>query len=403
MRLSYEELNEIKKKHNVNELWSYSKYSTYLTSHYEWLLKYVKKVKEDNEKQSAYGVLGSVAHDSLENFYNEEMAYDELANNFDDAFTVNIDIAGLCFDRCDSEKNNNIKNKYYVNIMEYFKNFKPIPYKCTMEDFVLIKVTDDIVFNGYMDCVFVDDDGVYNIVDFKTSTKFTSSSMKEHSAQLALYAEGMRQRGIPRDKIKCAFYFLKYVDIDCEQINGKIKTRTIERYDIGNKLQASVKSWMKKLGYDEETTFDTIDKMVQSNSIDVLPEDVRSKYTINDCITYVDDIWDFYDALKDEIIENITEIRSNVEKYNILNGAGKFEEAEHLFWDDDERLKTQSYYYNNLCGYSISTIKPYKGYLDRITAEKEGSIFGVRKPKTEEDDSSVNTSAEMDMSWLDAL
>ena len=42
MRLSYEELNEVKKKFGVNELWSFSKFDSYRTSKYEWMLKYIK-------------------------------------------------------------------------------------------------------------------------------------------------------------------------------------------------------------------------------------------------------------------------------------------------------------------------------------------------------------------------
>ena len=42
MRLSYEELNEIKKKFGVDQLWSFSKFDSYRTSKYEWMLKYIK-------------------------------------------------------------------------------------------------------------------------------------------------------------------------------------------------------------------------------------------------------------------------------------------------------------------------------------------------------------------------
>ena len=75
---------------------------------------------------------------------------------------------------------------------------------------------------------------------------------------------------------------------------------------------------------------------------------------------------------------------------------GNSEAAEKLFWDDDESLKKQSYYYNNLCGYSIPTIKPYKNYLDRTTAEKNGNIFENNKKND-------NEFAEDDLSWLNDL
>lgn len=399
MRLTFEELNELKNQYGVSELWSFSKFDTYRTSKFEWLLKYIQKKPENSDKPSAYSTLGSVSHQCLEDYYDGKLKIEDMFEEFDDAFTTNIDIAELYFDRCDSEKNNNIKNKYYVNMEHFFKNFQPSLYKCLMEQFVAIKITDDIVMQGYIDCLHKEEDGTVVITDFKTSTMYSGKAINEHVAQLVLYSEGLRQKGIPQDKIKARWEFLKYVNIDCEQINGNIKERSIERREIGEKLQASIKSWMKKLKYDENTIFDTIDQVIQSNSIDCLPDDIRCKYTIKPCYVYIDDIWGFYEnELKPEIVSTVSEIRDKVKQYNILKKKD-IEAAEHLFWDDEESLKEQSYYYNNLCGYSIPTIKPYKEYLDKLNADKNGDIFGnsiVKKSNNDEYD-------EDDLSWLNDL
>ena len=140
-----------------------------------------------------------------------------------------------------------------------------------------------------------------------------------------------------------------------------------------------------------------LDALVQTNDIKCLPEDVQSKYTINDCYVYVEDIWDFYEELKEEIIETIAEINEKTEEYKCLMSIGDTEGAEQLFWDDEESLKAQSYYFNNLCGYSVTTIKPYKEYLDKMTADKNGNVFGGKKKSAEED------LAEDDLSWLNDL
>lgn len=396
MRLSYEELNEIKKKFGVDQLWSFSKFDSYRTSKYEWMLKYIKHLPENNDKQSAYASLGGAVHDVLEGLYDGTINYEDMIDHFEDIWTTNIDIAQLVFDRNDSTKNDNIKNKYYKDLVHFFKNYKKLPYKMQNEQFVTIKVTDDIVMQGYIDAVYKNEDDVFTVVDYKTSTQYSGKAIGEHAAQLVLYSEALRQLGIPKDKIRCCWNFLKYVNVDCEQMNGKIKTRTIERYEIGEKLQASVKAWLKKLGY-EDKMMEYLDDLVKTNDIKCLPEDVQSKYTINDCYVYVDDIWDFYEELKNEIIETIAEINDKTEEYKCLMAIGDVEGAEVLFWDDDESLKEQSYYFNNLCGYSISTIKPYKKYLDKMTAEKNGDVFGSTKKSAEED------FAEDDMSWLDNL
>ena len=63
-RLSYEELEAIKKKHNVDRLWSWSRMNTYMTSKFEYLLKYILKSKEDR-CDSCYTTLGTICHDTV--------------------------------------------------------------------------------------------------------------------------------------------------------------------------------------------------------------------------------------------------------------------------------------------------------------------------------------------------
>lgn len=393
MRLTSEQLNEIKKKFGVDQLWSFSKFDSYRTSQYEWMLKYIKHLPENNEVQSAYSSLGGAVHDIIEKLYDGTIKYEDMLEEFEDVWMTNIDIAGLVFDRSDSTKNNNIKNKYYTDLIHFFKNYKQLEYKMQNEQFVTIKITDDIVMQGYIDACYKNEDGVVTVVDYKTSTQYSGKAIEEHAAQLVLYSEALRQLGVPKDKIRCCWNFLKYVNIDCEQVNGKIKTRTIERYEIGDKLQSSVKVWLKKLGY-EDQMMEYLDDLVQTNDIKCLPEDIQKKYTIHDCYVYVDDIWDFYEKLKEEIIEIVTEINEKTTKYKELVKLGDEEAAEKLFWDDEESLKKQAYYYNNLSGYSVPTIKPYKFYLDKITAEKNGDILGTKKKEDYEED---------DLSWLDNL
>ena len=394
MRLSYEELEKVKQQYEVDILWSFSRFNCYRTSKFEYLLKYVQKVKENNDKMSAYAPLGTVCHDNIEAYYDGKLSAESLPDEFDEAFTVNIDIAGLCFDRCDSTKNENIKTKYYKNLMHYFENFKPMDVKPTLEQFLTIKVTDDIVFQGYADCLSIED-GYCIVTDFKTSSIYKGKKAEKESAQLVLYSEALRQKGFPKDKIKARWAFLKYVDIDYEQVNGKIKTRTVERAEIGNSLQASAKTWLKKYGYEDDMLM-YLDVLAQSNDIKVLPEEVQKKFVIRDCYVYIDNIWDLYDELKEEIITSIAEINEKTEKYNELKDSD-IDAAEKLFWDDDETLKAQSYYFNNLSGYLIPTIKPYKQYLDRINADKNLDLLGLNNENKNE------TQEEDDLSWLKDL
>ena len=394
MRLSYEELEKVKQQYGVDILWSFSRFNCYRTSKFEYMLKYIQKAKENNDKISAYAPLGSVCHDNIEAYYDGKLSAESLPDEFDEAFTVNIDIAGLCFDRCDSTKNENIKTKYYKNLMHYFDNFKPMDVTPKLEQFLTIKVANDIVFQGYADCLSIEN-GYCIVTDFKTSSIYKGKKAEKESAQLVLYSEALRQKGFPKDKIKARWAFLKYVDIDCEQVNGKIKTRTVERSEIGNSLQASAKTWLKKYGYEDDLLV-YLDALAQSNDIKVLPEEVQKKFVVKDCYVYIDNIWDLYDELKEEIITTIAEINEKTENYNELKDTD-IDAAEHLFWDDDESLKAQSYYFNNLCGYNIPTVKPYKQYLDRINADKNLDLLGLNNKNQNE------AQEEDDLSWLKDL
>lgn len=390
MRLSYDELENVKKKFGVDQLWSFSKFDSYRISQYEWMLKYIKRLPENNETVSAYAPLGGAVHDIIERLYEEKIQYEDMLEEFEDAWTANIEVVEAVFDRSDTLKNDNIKNKYYADISHFFNNYNKLPYKMLNEQFVTIKITDDIVMQGYIDAIYKNEDGIYTIVDYKTSSKYTGKAINDHAAQLVLYAEALRQRGVPKDNIRVCWNFLKYCTVECEQVNGNIKERIIERYEIGAKLKTAAKTWLKKLGHEDDMDM-YLENLVETNDLYSLPEDVAEKFKIKDCYVYVDDIWGFYKTLREEIIETVNEINRKTFKYNELMKDGKEEEAERLFWDDEESLKAQSYYYNNLCGYNIPTIKPYKEYLDKITKKNDDLLA---KPSKKEEE---------DLSWLDLL
>lgn len=388
MRLTGEQLEEVKKKYGVDELWSFSKFDCYRTSHYEWFLKYILKLKPNADIQSIYGSLGGCAHDILQDLYEDKIAYEDMADKWDEDFMLNTSVYGLKFDRGDESKNKNISDKYYQDILHFFKHYKKLPYKMNNEKFMPIKITDDIVLQGYLDAFYVDENKTITIIDYKTSTAYTGDAIRQHSHQLLLYAEALRQQGVPKDHIKVGWMFLKYVSVDYEQINGKIKNRKIERYKIGESLQSSAKVWLKKLGY-EEQMMEYLDALMQNNDISVLPIDVQSKFVISDCYVFLDDIWNAFEELKEEIIETISEIREKVKEYELTHD-------EYVFWDSDESLKEQSYYYNNLCDYNFATMKPYADYVNRLKAEKEGGLLGVPK----KDDDSYD---EFSLDWLNEL
>lgn len=387
MRLSEEELEEVKRKYGVDTLWSFSRFDKFRQSKYEFFLSYIKHEVPQGEI-SPYGILGGECHDLIESFYNGEVKYEDLADAFDTAFATNIDMLDYKFNRSDEAMNKSVKKKYYENLLEFFKNYKPLPYKMANEKFVAIKVSDDIVFQGYIDNVYKDENGIYWITDYKTSSAYKGKAIEEHSHQLVIYAAGLNQMGVPADKIRIQWNFLKYVNIDTLQKNGKIAHTVSERREIGQKCKAKARMWLKTYDFSDDEIEDLLNEMLISNSIDCLPDQVKEKFTIEDCYVEIKDWVSIWKDLKEEIIDTVEEINRLKEEYD-LTGDDK------LFWDDDETLKEQSYYLSNLSDYTINQLKPYKAYLERLEKEKELSqdLLGIGSEKN----------VDNDLSWLDEI
>ena len=178
-RKTKSELNAMCKKLHVDTLWSWSRYNTFKIDPYSYFLKYIKGEKEDR-RDSIYCVSGGYCHDILEKYYNGEIQQSDMINEYEDSlFTMNL--AEYKYDRSDEDKNSAIAEKYESCIKHFFRGHtKPDNLKMLLEMFCVIKVTDDIIFQGYIDnCgMYKDENGEKRIVitDYKTSTIYKFST-----------------------------------------------------------------------------------------------------------------------------------------------------------------------------------------------------------------------------------
>ena len=400
MRLTSKQLQEVMKKYGVNELYSWSKINCFMTSPYEYLLKYILHKKEDVDN-CAYAPMGGICHSIIERLYENQITYQDMVEEFEDGWITAIEIADLKFDRNDGIKNDNIKEKYKENLYHFFRTHNRIQSNVAIEKFVTTKI-DEWVLQGYVDAIYKDVDGYYNIIDWKTSTKYSSKTAEEKCGQLIVYAIGLNQQGIPMDKIKICWNFLKYVSIQYQQRNGVVKTREVERCKIGESLQSNAKAWLKAGGYD-------IDKylklLLDTNSIECLPDDVKEKYVISDCYVYV--------SLTDKLIDKwITEITITLKDIMLREEDYKETGNDKVFWDTEESIKAQSYYFATLCGYSPNLHLPYKAYLEKIEAARNGedTFSNVGTSYDDDDTTSIEMNKNkhknidnVDLSWLDLI
>lgn len=412
MRLSKIDLQKIMKEYNVSRLWSWSKWNSFKNSMYEYYLKYILKVKEDRAN-SIYTTTGGLAHNILESFYEGKITAEQMVDDFEDGWVTAFEIADLKFDRNDESHNDKIAERYHDNLRHFFMNHKPVKYKIMIEQFVKAMIGNNL-FQGYIDACFKDDDGNINIVDFKTSSIYKGKKAEDEAGQLIVYAIGLNQQGIPFDKIRICWNFLKYVSVQYEQANGAVKTREIERCEIGEKLQSNAKVWLKKFGYADQMD-DYLKQMLDTNGIECLPKEVQDKYVISDCYVYVSITQALIDRWENDIITTITDIELREKDYFEMKSKGLDEEVcSKAFWDDDEAVVKKSYYFATLCSYSPSLHLPYKAYLDRLEQQKNGQdtfagLGGNSGEVTASVDIPTNKKGhqskepEVDLSWLDNL
>lgn len=400
-RKTWDELQEILKRENCSRWWSWSRVHCFQTSPYEYYLKYIIKAKEDRQ-DCIYTTTGGLCHEIIEKFYSGEIKYENMINEFEDSWTVARDISQLKFDRNDEEKDVKIGNKYYENLQHFFRNHAILKNKPMIEQFVKIKIGANL-FQGYIDCCFKDDDGNLNIIDWKTSSIYKGAKAEEECGQLVLYAIGLNQAGVPMDKIRIAWNFLKYCTIQYEQKNGAIKTRDVDRCEIGKSLQSNARMWLKEFGYGDEAD-SYLMALLDANSIDVLPEEVQEKYVVSDCYVYVDLTDKLIDKWTNTILNTIKDICLREKDYNETK-------SEMAFWDTDDSVKSQSYYFSTLCAYSANLHKPYKKYLEKLDAQVQvGSNldedFMIAESVFEPNTNAVKTTAlnnDLDLSWLDDI
>ena len=391
MRLSTEELNQIKKKYGVDTLWSFSRLGCYETSPFNYYLRYIKKEKEQ-DRSTIYTESGSVVHECLEKYYNKEISYEDMLKLYEESLDIFV-LSGLKYNKTDEERNASIANKYEEDIKHFFKNHKILEDKPKLEKFIVTNI-GDFYFQGYIDVINKDKNGIYNIIDWKTSSIYLGHKAEKESFQLGIYAIGLNQMGVPLENIRIKWNFLKYCTVYCEQANGKVKERNIERCELGSKLLSNVKIWLKKFGYKDELDY-YCNLLCDSNDLSCLPEEVQKKYMVTDCYVEVPITEKMISFWTKEIIETLTDITLREKDYDETH-------SDKAFWDSEDTVKVSSYYFANLSGYSANLHKPYKEYLEKLERQKrenDDMLGVVNKSKVNNNDSPTEIEDE-DLEWL---
>ena len=103
MRVSKDRLNQIKKKYNVDTLWSWSRINSFHSDPYSYYLNYVLH-KPQTIKDSIYGFEGGECHDIIERFYNNEIKYEDMIGEYEKVL-LDIESKKLKYNKTDADKN----------------------------------------------------------------------------------------------------------------------------------------------------------------------------------------------------------------------------------------------------------------------------------------------------------
>lgn len=351
-RKTKEEIEELKKKYNVSQIWSWSRYNTYKNSPSEYFLKYILKEAPDRSGTTIWGVSGGFCHSILEDLYEGKIKYQDCITKYEN-YLFDMQLMDLKYDRTDDEMNSKVADKYENSIRHYFNNFIPIDRKVAIEKFILIKI-NNILFHGYIDSIFREDDGTYRILDFKTSTEYKGDKLQKEKGQLMLYALGIHQMGVALENIKVGWDFLKYINVSYEQKNGKLKSKNAIRRDMIKELSTPIKMWLKHFKYDEEKY---LNLALESNSFESLPDEVKAKFVTSNAYVWLDVTEDVIEELKKDIVKTINEINEKTELYNKTGDK-------YIFSHEIE--SKDAYFYLNLSEYSRDKNFVWDKYLETL-------------------------------------
>ena len=268
-------------------VWSYSRLSTYKNCQHEYYLSRILKKENEN---NYWAILGGLSHDSLEDFYNGKIKYDDMLTRFEHNF-LDYEMSDLKFVK-DEAQNERMIKKYKDCMVHFFKNHHIVPFKVISEREVWIDL-GIAAFIGYIDAIHYDEESNYVITDYKTSSmgaEYKGENLLHKQEQLLLYALALHQMGASLDKIKIRWNFLKYTNINYNHMinvtylkNGKHTTSCVKKLELISKIAPQLKKDM--LEHDPDVDPKEVNAAIKQwkldNDFSNLPQWLQDRYTLS--------------------------------------------------------------------------------------------------------------------------
>ena len=318
---------------------------------------YITYKLKDRGDDNVWAALGSIMHDTLQDIIDNGTSTDSLREKLEDGID-NMEISGIDFPKS-KNGDNTIRENWISNMVGFCQNFKVPDGDFLTEQLVIYKLSEDDYIQGYIDLLRMDDEdtNTVSVLDWKTSSKFTGNHLIEAGRQLVLYAQALEQAGYKINQL--AWVMLKYCKVSWKQKNGKIKEKTCEWRNYVSQIRPYLLSPPSPVNIDEFELETLVDEAVANNSLDNLPDDLKSQFQIEQYIHY-------YDYTPEVINETLNYVSSQIESFK--------DRGDDVANYPPLDINKNSFFCSSLCGHK-KKCKFYKDYCATFVKKDDEDLF----------------------------
>jgi len=195
-------------------IYSHSRLDAFENCPLRYKFNYIDNIKRDEESIEAF--LGSRFHETMEKLY-QDLRYrvyslEELLNYYEDLWSKNYHENILIVKK--ERTSDDYKNLGHKCIEDYYRRYHPFNQSrvLALEKRVVIDLNDDgkYLVQGYIDRIDQQDDGTYEIHDYKTSGSLPEQSYLDEDRQLALYQIGIQNLWNDVDQVRLVWHYVSF-------------------------------------------------------------------------------------------------------------------------------------------------------------------------------------------------
>jgi hypothetical protein len=326
---------------NGEKVFSFSKLGSFHNCEYEYYNTYVKRSRGIN---NVYTELGSELHDNIEKIYSNQSDIEKFRESFENKL-IELEMLNVNF------PNDSIGDSWKRDVRHFLTNFNRIDKKMVLEKLIVFEIADGIYMQGYIDSISPSDKGKphVDIIDWKTSSKFSGKKLTDAGRQLLMYKAGLESTSNYKvDKVM--WFMIKYIYVCSKLKNGKIKKKMCNRGKWVKEMRNTLEKELYKLSMDEFEVELLLDKAIEENNIDGMPDKIKQLYWLEDCFVEYEMTDEKLEELKQYVVDTVEAIESK-------------DPNNEDEWEPVKIDKYNSFYCSTLCGHR-KTCKFYKQFLD---------------------------------------